>query len=283
MKKEEVDIKRSNIKPISLITIFSFVFLLSIFSVIALATGDITIQDPAASGTLTGTTATFNVTHTVQFDENYTSINVYISSGGDSANTSLSSLVTNLANFTDGVFNGTVDSSTIEDATDYTITFELLNGTDPINVTRTVVIDNGIPTAPTSPTPASGSVDTDGSINFSATVSDSNTTACTLFFVGVNPGSTSYTMTYSENTCTHTISNVADNTYNWYVQASDGTNTTDASSIQVQADIPTSGAARAIASGLDKSQIDGGFSFSDFAVVAVFLLILWYFLVRRKK
>ena len=62
---------------------------------------------------------------------------------------------------------------------------------------------------------------------FISTVTGSQTTACTLYFVGTHPGASSYSMTHSGNSCTKTITSIPQLSYVWYVQASDGTNTTN--------------------------------------------------------
>jgi len=139
-------------------------------------------------------------------------------------------------NFTTVTFN----SAAFEDATDYIINVTYTNATNGVlhsaDTNTGVTIDNTIPTAATSLSPT---LNTDGAVTFSGTVTGSRTTACTLIFEGTNPGATSYAMTHTGNSCSHALSNVPESSYQWIIRASDGTNTTDSSSQTTTVDIKT--------------------------------------------
>ena len=117
----------------------------------------------------------------------------------------------------------------IEDANNYIFNVTVQNATSGVVVgddTNTgITVDNTIPQAATSLTPTS---DADGSVIFSGIIVGVNTTSCTLRFDNKGPGSTSYSMTHSGDTCNTTLT-VAAETYVWYIRASDETNTTDSS------------------------------------------------------
>ena len=124
----------------------------------------------------------------------------------------------------------------VEDSNDYILNVSISNGTYVISKSITsVTIDKGLPPAPTSLVPTTNS---NGSVQFSATVTNENTTSCTLFFQYINPGSPSYTTTYSTTSCVRTINNIPQQNYVWWMQASDGTNTTNSSSQTTIVDIP---------------------------------------------
>lgn len=129
----------------------------------------------------------------------------------------------------------------VEDASDYVLNVTVINasGTRMLlaNASLTgMIVDCHVPQAPTGLTPTS---DADGTVTFSGTVVGANTTACTLLFSGTNPGATSYAMTHSANACTYTNTNVPEQTYTYYIRASDGINTTDSSTQTLNVDVDT--------------------------------------------
>jgi hypothetical protein len=134
------------------------------------------------------------------------------------------------------------DSRVVEDASNYVFNATCFpdNETADINYSELVSgvgIDNTVPTAPSSLT--SGTTD-DTTPAITATVNDASTNQdCTLFFNGRNPGATSYTMTYSGSTCTTSDISLPDETYEYYVRASDGTNTTDSGVSRITIDTDT--------------------------------------------
>lgn len=209
---------------------------------------NITVVTPGASGSISGATYSFNCTMDYYSDQNWTEATIYLESAALTANTSSynAGTFTNDSSTTPGQFNDTIDVSYIklEDGNDYIFTCEVYNGTDKVNGTRTgVTVDNTIPQSASSLTPTS---DTDGAVTFSGTVVGSNTTACTLYFSGINPGSSSYTMTHTGNTCSYSHSSVPDQTYVWYIQASDGTNTTNSNTQTTNVDVTTSAGKAAV-------------------------------------
>ncbi|MEK6882579.1 MAG: hypothetical protein AABY22_23360 [Nanoarchaeota archaeon] len=162
--------------------------------------------------------------------------------------------VTLTGNATMNIIN--LSSLILEDANDYIFNVTIKNVTtgailgEDTNIDITV--DNGVPTAPTALSPTA---DQDSnSVAFSGTVVGANTTSCTLFFDGQNPGSSSYAMTHSGNSCTYTVNPVADQTYRYYIRASDETNTTDSSTSTVLIDT-SSGSGSATASYLKQQQV----------------------------
>lgn len=156
-------------------------------------------------------------------------------------------------------FNGSMVTNDFEDGSDYTLTFTChnsttkhggSNSTSAITVSN-VVIDNGAPTVPTSLSPADGTVDTDGDVTFSATVSGENTTACTLTF---DPGRGSSipaigtAMVHSGDSCTLSADRLqASNAgYYWTVTASDGLNSTSDDYNKLQIDTGGNAAQKAM-------------------------------------
>lgn len=140
-----------------------------------------------------------------------------------------------------GSINTTFDSASLEDATDYSFNATCRNLTNSLTaqtLTTSITVDNTVPVAPSSLTPTSSS---DGSASFSSTVTGTRTTACTLLFTGANPGQPSYTMTHSGSTCTYSLSAMPGMIYTYYVRASDGTNTTDSATQQLNVDYGKSG------------------------------------------
>lgn len=172
-------------------------------------------------------------------NQNWSSANIYIQSAGLTANSTLIKLNAseNSNNYTDNI-TASFKSTGLEDGTDYTLTLNLFNGSTYLNKSYTLLrVDNTVPTTPSSLVPVS---DTDNDLTFSSTVGGTSTTACTLYFLdGPNPGSSSYTMTHSSDNCSYTLTNVPEQTYNWYVQASDGTNTTNSAKQTTSIDVKT--------------------------------------------
>jgi len=250
--------KKINKYFVSLLLIVSFLFCVNLVS--ALATDvptsvNVTINTPIASAVLNGVVE-YNVSLDAGYeDQNWSLVEVFLKSTLTS-NSSNVLIATGNNNTNDAYINGTFSSDVVEDANNYIITLQLRNGTSAvsINVTRTgLTVENTIPQAASGLLPTS---DTDGTVNFSATVVGENTTSCTLYFDGTNPGLSSYAMTYSNNGCSKQLTSVPEQSYRWYVRASDETNTTDSSKQTTNVDIKTSAgkAAQIIASGQGASQ-----------------------------
>ena len=108
----------------------------------------------------------------------------------------------------------------------------------------------------TTPTisPADGTIDTDGSVNFTATV-EANSTACTLYFPENNPGRASYSMSIggaNNQSCSILLTNIPEQTYKWYVSATNGTDTANSTTNAITIDISTSAGKVAILNQLEK-------------------------------
>ena len=167
------------------------------------------------------------------------------------------------------------NSSILEDANNYIFNVTISNNTggqvlagDGDNTGITV--DNTNPAAASALSPGDKAVDDDGSVTFSGTVTGTDTTSCTLEFVGTLPtGGNSQAMTHTGNTCSLTLS-TSSQTYTWFIRASDETNTTDNTAIQVTVDVTTSSgkAALLISEGLAKSE--GGSAFSVIGETGIF-------------
>jgi hypothetical protein len=194
-----------------------------------------TVITPGASGILTGASSVFNcsITDRSYTNENWTHVRVYLQSASETANVSEVLVSGWILNTTAYDLNGTINSWQVEDGNDYTIKCQFINDsiTAPnvryVNITRSgITINNTVPHAPTSLLPTS---DTDGTVTFSGSVTDNETTSCKLVFNGINPGASSYDMTYSGTSCSKTLTNVPDQTYNWVIRASDESDTTDSS------------------------------------------------------
>lgn len=215
------------------------VFLFSILVMSSVSAAPSTDLDlPAASSTVSGTIG-LNATITNP-DSNF-SCGFYAKSSLTANDTW--SLLATIANATDITANTTYDTIGLEDANNYIFNATCYNDTttwaDDTNIA--IVIDNTVPQTPSSLSPATDSVDKDGSVTFSSTVTGENTTSCTLYFSEGNPGASSYAMTHTSNTCSYSLTNIPEQTYKWYVIASDETNSSSASAInRINVDIQTS-------------------------------------------
>lgn len=232
-------------KQISLIlgiVITVFLMNVSVSAASGMVADNITMVTPIASGTMAGASAVFNCSLDAGYTaENWTSVRVYFQSAtltGNTTETTPTSFVLNVSLLD---LSGTVDTTIVEDGNDYTFKCQIWNGTNYLNKTRTgITIDNTIPQATSSLSPSDNSIDRDGSLTFSGTVTGVNTTSCTLNFNGINPGSSSYAMIHTGDTCTYTLSNTPEQTYDWFIRASDETNTIDSSQQTITVDIQTS-------------------------------------------
>jgi len=201
------------------IMLFLVMFSIMIYGVVSLS-----FVDPSpSSSTIVGGQLNINLTSGALFNMSNCTV-VFASSL--TANTSVSYFLVNTSPSVNTI-NGTVESTGLEDGSDYTVTASCYNATfgteTASNPLSSLTIDNTVPQTPTSLSPASGA-DEDSSVTFSVTVTDRNTTSCELNFDGTNPGSSSYAMTHSGTACTVDLTDISDYTYKWYVVASDGTN-----------------------------------------------------------
>lgn len=217
-----------------------FVMTIFMFSVSVSAHAPVLVT-PASSGTMSGTTYVWNVTNGT-VDE-MTTCRLW----GNSSLTSNSTSVLLNTSTNDSVsakyINGTFNSALIEDSNDWKFFADCSNGTlNSYNssTSTSVIVNNTIPDTPTSLVPASESTDTDGAISFSATVNGWETTHCTLFFTGTNPGLKSYSMTHTGNTCTYSLTSSSDQTYKYLIQADDGTDFTNSTETTYHVSTPSS-------------------------------------------
>jgi len=205
-------------------------FLLSMYVVSA----GVSITVPSASTTIAGTVS-FNVTNSSAFDE-MMNCTIYLKSSL-TANSSWASMG---YFYNDTLFNvnGTFDSTAFEDSDDYIINATCRNSTNDISDDTNIgiTIDNTIPQSASGLTPTS---DDDGALTMSGTVTARNTTSCTLYFDGINPGSPTYAMTHTGSTCSYIFASIPEQTYKWYIRASDETNTTDSSTQTTTVSIDT--------------------------------------------
>lgn len=209
--------------------ILALVVTLFLFS-LYLVSATVTVTNPGASATLTATVVV-----------NATGVNLlnctFYAKSASTANSTWATLGF-FVNATAGAINvnGTFSSLVLEDSNDYVFNATCTNQTNSLHEgTRTgITIQNTIPQAPSSLSPVASSISSNTSVAFSGTVTDRNTTGCTLYFVGKNPGATSYAMTYATTGCTKTISGFPEETYTYYIQATDGTDTTNSAQTTFQ-------------------------------------------------
>lgn len=228
------------------------IYAISLFLVIALilliATVSALTLTPASSSTLTGVIV-LNVTGGGN-EGNITNCSFYAKSAS-TANSSWVFLANHLNWSADGTgvnsyINGTFNSVGLEDSTDYIFNASCTNASSAQStvVTSLITVDNTVPDAPTGLTPTSSA---SNSVTFGSTVNGRETTSCTLIFTGINPGNPTYSLTHTGDTCTSTALIVSDQTYNWYITATDGTQTTSSATQTILVDTQNpSGRATAI-------------------------------------
>lgn len=190
---------------------------------------------PASGGVVFGTRAAVNITSGLA---NATNCSITFASTS-TANTSEVKIITNQSAYNYAgefvYFNGTFDSEGFEDANDYSIGGVCYNttginkfsGANASTITAiTVIFDNFRPEVPTALTPADATVDQDGSVTFSATITDKNATGCYLSFSSEGPTPNIDTiLDYSTTTCTGTKTLPMSNAgYYWTIAATDGRN-----------------------------------------------------------
>lgn len=211
-----------------------------------LVNANVTLVAPASSATLSQV-----VVLNASIPENAEGYNrtYFLASSASTAN-STAVIIAQATNTTLTAFNTTYNTTGLEDASNYVFQVILTNGTTNITASTTsVVIDNTNPATPSSLSPTA--TQTSNSVTFSGTVGASTTTACTLNFIGINPGASSYTMTHTGSSCSADLTNVADQTYVYTITASDGSDTTTSSSASVEIN--------AIGSeNIDRARISGG-------------------------
>lgn len=151
-------------------------------------------------------------------------------SATDTANSTSLNLVnitnTTATNFDLGYANFTFGNNIILEDTAVGVVTGVSTGLFSANATilsaTTVTIDRTMSQVPTTLQPTARQTSRTQTIQ--AIVNNANTTSCRLTFNGANPGSLTYTMTYSGANCSQTFSNLAGVTFKYTVSASDGTN-----------------------------------------------------------
>jgi len=178
-----------------------------------------------------------------------------------------------------GTINATATTSDAEDGTDWSLSASCVNDTGDVKETCTVsslTVDNTIPTAPSALSPTT-SDDENNVGTWSATVTAAETTACTLFILTDSVGTLSYTMTHSGSTCTYGTVTLPghESPLTYYVEASDGTNSTNSSASTVTIDRP---------GGVYVPGADDGLSESQKNFFGLFIVgVAAYFLFFNKK
>lgn len=261
---------------------------LAFFMLIGFASSaTLTLNTPSASSTLSGTGLLLNATLSAN-TEGYVNTTFYAKSAS-TANSTFTKVGFAVNNSLVS-FNTTFNSAIIEDASNYIFKATANNGTDTLDSAEVsgIVIDNTVPTAPSSLSPST--TQTSDSFTISATVTGSETTACTLNFDGNNPGSSSYTMTHSGNSCSYSISGVAEQTYNYYVTASDGLNSTQSTTQTFEVDVSNAkGAGKLVneqgkdAVGLSVANVNDGNSNIMGWIIGLIIVGLIILLVAKSK
>lgn len=192
-------------------------------------------------------------------------------------------------------FNSESTMWVIEDASNYE--FAAYCGVDNTTITTTlrdddtstsVIVNTSIPDTPSSLVPAADSILNYTGITFSAAVGDANTTACTLYFTGNNPGTTSYTGTHTSGTttCTKSFSTtyIAEGVYTYYIQASDGAETRNSASTTFTIDTPGGSAfTRALIKQLEEENLAREGKTTNWWIIGIIVLFVGYLLLKKKK
>ena len=226
-----------------------------------------------------GSTITANTTWTrVNISDSVNALNV----GNNTAGAGLTSGANRL-------INSSFDSTSLEDGNDYIFNATCVNDTGVIQsvTNRFITVENTAPSAPVTPIPATGSFqDSNDSLSFSATVTGRQTTACSLHFVEINPGATFYNMTHSGDTCTYLRAGTSENTYRWFVRATDGTNNTDSDIFTVNLDLADNARSTGVnpLTGKVESVIQsnvGGIPIGAIIGIALIVILIYFAFIKR--
>lgn len=207
------------------------ILILMMLGLVGIVYGDCTVITPGAGATIKGSAYVVNITNE---GVNVTNCTVSVTStlSGDS-----DTFYVYNASFGEGYSNNTINTISILDSTDVVFTFSCINTSGAVEETcsRTgILVDNTIPVV-TTPSPATGTTDEDGEVDISITCT--NATSAVLYFLGGDI----YTMTESSDTCTYSDLILGDGNRDWYIIASDGTNTTTSSTYELSVDITGAG------------------------------------------
>ncbi len=262
-------------------------FVLAFFSLLlfSFASATLTTISPTTSSVLSGDEAFLNAS-----SDSLTSIMncSWYAKSTSTANSSYVLIKLQANETTEATYiNSTFDSSLLQDSNDYQFYSVCYNDTanETSAVLSSITIDNTIPQAPSSLSPVTGTLYnklSEKDITFSATVSGANTTGCTLYFVGTNPGSSSYTMTHTGDTCTYSLTNTPESTYSYYITASDGTNSTSSSTLNFQYRLPSTKApVTTTTPTTPTTSTDGGIPPVLIIVVVIGILGLLYYFIKK--
>ena len=205
-------------------------------------------------------------------------------SASDTANSTSKNLInitnTTATNFDLGYANFTFGNSIIlEDTAVGSITgvsTGLLGGGSVALSATTVNIDRTKPTAPTTTQASESEVKDDDILTY--TVTGTDTTSCRIAFLqdGASPrssGSNTYAMTHSGNTCTYTISGIPDLNYNVYGWASDGTNSTYSSKLNLIVNSISDDSLDTGSFNVDAGQVFKGVSNNQITTIVIVVII----------
>lgn len=151
-----------------------------------------------------------------------------------------------------------------EDAVDYQLRGRCANATNITDYSgycttlSSRLVDFTEPTRPSSLSPTTETTNTDGSVSFSAAVTGSETTSCTLNLEG-----TIFEMAHSGDTCTLSETGLTAGSYGWTVIASDGTNNTESAMNTLLVDLGQGSAASGIAAINRRTTTIGGIKIKD--------------------
>lgn len=182
--------------------------------------------------TLTGSVNINASFDSLYLDQNWSSGNLYIQSVGLTDNSTLYRITSTLsATNTSNNITLAIDSTVLQDGTDYTLTFNLFNGSNYVNKTTTVTVSNGVPTATLGNSMIHDGYSISGTDTFTTQINsdyDIGISNCTIIAEDSNTlAVTTSTMTATNNACTNTTNSIsslaltAGNCYNIYIQAED--------------------------------------------------------------
>lgn len=192
-----------------------------------------TFVTPGASAIISGSYM-FNATSDLSGLTNC-SITASSTLSGDSLTATL------LYNSTATNANATIDTTGLEDATDYVFAGTCYNSSasSEVMTSRTgITVDNTVPVAPSAITPTSS--DDKRDIAISSTVVGVNTTGCSMT-VSTSQHSSSFTMDYSGDVCSDTITLPGGGDYTISITATDGTNASAAGTQEMKVSEKTGG------------------------------------------
>ena len=169
----------------------------------------------------------------------------------------------------------------VEDANDYV--FNVTIGNSTLNtslIISALIVDFTTPDTPTDLLPADASVDSDGDVTFSATVLGSSTISCTLEFVSNNFGGPSQAMIHTGDSCSLSLTSVPAQSYQWFIRASDGSNTTN--SAVFTSTIQTS-SGKSIGEDLAKKIAEGDKGKIPPFVIIIVIIVIIGIIISKKK